>query len=143
MYAVPPAPILSSAKRINETRGVINWIPLTRDEARGLLTSLEIAYAPATELGCPPNFATNSNDSETMLVTGNLFEKDTATITGLQGNLEYCVAIQVSTSEGDSGFSNTIKLTRKTKFTITYLATINIWPCTSAISTLKKARSSK
>ena len=92
---------------------MIYWIPLTRDEARGRLTSLEIAYAPVTESGCLSNFASNSNDSEILLVTGDLFEKDTATITGLEGNLEYCVAIQVSTSEGDSGYSNSITVTRK------------------------------
>ena len=114
LHAVPAIPILRSAKRLNETRAVIKWTPLTRDEARGLLTSLEIAYEPVTESGCPADFMFNSNDSEIIFVRENLFEQSTANITGLVGNLEYCMAIQVGTSEGDSGFSNSIKLMCKT-----------------------------
>ena len=86
---------------------MINWIPLTQDEARGLLTSLEIAYEPVRESECS-NY--NFTDREKVLVRGNLFEQNTANITGLEPNREYCVAIQVSTSGGESGFSSSVKL---------------------------------
>ena len=86
---------------------MINWIPLTQDEARGVLTSLEIAYKPVRESDC---FNNDSMDSEIVLVRENLFEQNTANITGLEPNREYCVAIQVSTSGGESGFSNSLKL---------------------------------
>ena len=48
--------------------------------------------------------------SETVYVMENLFERGTANITGLEPNWEYCIAIQVSTTGGESGFSNAIKL---------------------------------
>ena len=56
----------------------------------------------------------NANDSEVALVRENLFEQDTANITGLEPSTEYCIAIQVRTTAGESGFSNFIKLPRKT-----------------------------
>ena len=90
---------------------MINWIPLTQDEARGLLTSLQIAYKPVRDSEC---FNYNFIESEVVLVREDLYEQRTANITGLEPNQEYCVAIKVSTSGGESGFSNTVKLTRKT-----------------------------
>ena len=83
----------------------VNWVPLTPDEARGILTNLEIAYEPVRVEGCN-NF--NSMDSEAVYVTENLFEQSTAIVSGLEPNREYCVAIKVSTSGGESGFSNSV-----------------------------------
>ena len=104
------APILTSVLRLGATMAVIRWIPPTHDEARGLLTSLEIAYELIRESDC---FDHNFTDSDAVLVRENLFEQQSANITGLEPNYEYCVAIQVKTSGGDSGFSNIVKLPRK------------------------------
>ena len=112
MHTVPAVPTLISVDRLSGSSATVDWIPLTQDEARGLLTSLEIAYEPVFDstVDC-------SNleflDSETIFVRENLFEQSSANITGLEPNREYCVAIQVSTSGGDSGFSNSIKLSCK------------------------------
>ena len=88
---------------------MINWIPLTQAEARGLLTLLEVAYEPVTDStsDCSSH---DFMDSETVHMRGNLFEQSTANITGLEPHREYCIAIQVSTSGGESGFSSAIKL---------------------------------
>ena len=106
-HAVPAIPILRSAIRISGPSARINWIPLTPDEARGLLTSLEITYEPAGRSGC---FGYDFTESGVIRVRGNLFEQNTTNITGLEPNREYCVAIQVSTNGGDSGFSNIVNL---------------------------------
>ena len=107
---VPAVPVLTSVNRLSGSSARINWIPLTHDEARGLLTSLEIAYEPVGDSDC---WAHNTNDSDVMLVRENLFEQRTANITGLEPSTEYCIAIQVRTSAGESGFSNSIKLSCK------------------------------
>ena len=105
-------PTLLSVRRISGSSATVDWIPLTQDEVRGLLTSLEIAYQPVlnTTLNC-------SNlefvDSETVSVRENLFEQSSSNITSLEPNHEYCIAIQVRTSGGDSGFSSSIKLSCK------------------------------
>ena len=96
--------------RLTGTTATINWVPLTHAEAKGLLTSLQIAYEPVSNSNCL-NY--NFTDSEVVLVSENLYEQRTANITGLQPNREYCVAIKVSTVGGESAFSNTIKLPRK------------------------------
>ena len=101
-----------STERISIASARINWIPLTLDEAKGILTRLEIAYEPVRADGCT---SFNSMDSEAVLVTENLFEQNTAIISGLAPNREYCVAIKVSTSGGESGFSNSIQIPRKTE----------------------------
>ena len=73
---------------------------------------LEISYEPVMD----STSECSSYDfmgSETIYVMENLFEQSTANITGLEPNREYCIAIRVSTSGGESGFSNDIKLPRK------------------------------
>ena len=110
MSLVPATPTLRSVSRLSGSLAVINWIPLTHTEARGLLTRLEIAYEPvmdSTSLDCS---SYSFMDSETVHMMENLFEQRTANITGLEPNREYCIAIQVSTNGGESGFSNAIKL---------------------------------
>ena len=106
-------PTLSSVRRISGSSAAVDWIPLTQDEARGLLTSLEIAYQPVLDstLDCSN---TEFMDSETVFVRENLFEQSSANISGLEPNREYCIAIQVRTSGGESGFSSSIKLSCKT-----------------------------
>ena len=102
-------PTLLSVHRISGSSATVDWIPLTQEEARGLLTSLEIAYQPILDstLNC-------SNmelvDGEAVSVRENLFEQSSANITGLEPNREYCIAIRVRTSGGDSIFSNSTKL---------------------------------
>lgn len=110
---MPAAPRLTSISRLSGSSARINWIPLTHEEARGLLTSLEIAYEPALDV---PLDCSNMEfmDSETVFVRENLFEQSSANITDLKPNHEYCVAIRVSTSGGDSRYSNSLKLSRKT-----------------------------
>ena len=106
---VPATSALTSVSRLSGSLAVINWIPLTQTEARGLLTMLEIAYEPVMDstLECS---SYDFMDSQAVHMMENLFEQSTANITGLEPNLEYCIAIQVSTSGGESGFSNAIKL---------------------------------
>ena len=110
---VVAVPTLLSVRRISGSSATVDWIPLTQDEAaRGLLTSLEIAYQPIlnTTLNC-------SNlefvDSKTVSVRENLFEQSSVNITGLEPNHQYCIAIRVRTSRGDSKFSSSIKLSCK------------------------------
>ena len=98
-----------SVNRVSGSLGSVHWIPLTPDEARGLLTSLEIAYKPAGEMGLNCS-SYGFIDSKKVIQRENLFEHSTAIITSLNRNYEYCVAIQASTSAGASGFSNPIKL---------------------------------
>ena len=105
--AVPAVPTLTSVSRLSGSSARINWIPLTQDEARGLLISLEIAYEPVGDSDCAYH---NTSNSEIAFVRENLFEQRTANITGLEPNSKYCVAIQVKTSTGESGFSNSIQL---------------------------------
>ena len=95
---------------------MINWISLTPDEARGLITTLDIAYKPVLDTASSGDCSeVEFMESETTLMNENLFEQSSANITGLEPNREYCVAIRVSTDGGDSGFSNSIKLLRKSK----------------------------
>ena len=107
---VPAVPTLLSVHRLSGLSATVDWIPLTQDEARGLLTSLEIAYEPVFDSTLMDCSNLEFVDSETFFVRENLFEQSSANITGLEANREYCVAIRVSTSGGDSGFSNSIKL---------------------------------
>ena len=105
-------PTLLSVRRISGSSAAVDWTPLTQDEARGLLTSLEIAYEPV--LDTTPNCSnTEFVDSETIFVRENLFEQSSANITGLELNREYCIAIRVRTSGGDSRFSSSIRLSCK------------------------------
>ena len=67
--------------------------------------------------------------SEVIHVRGNLFDQNTTNITGLEPNREYCVAIQVSTNGGDSGFSNIVKLPCKL-FTIVITMNMTDMHCT-------------
>ena len=92
---MPGVPILTSARRLSGSSAMISWIPVTRDEARGLLISLEIAYEPVRESDCSNH---NFMDREIVLVRENLFEQNTANITGLEPNHEYCVACLLYTS---------------------------------------------
>ena len=109
-YAVPAIPTLTSVERLSGKTARIVWIPLSPDEARGLLTLLEIDYyaKPRGTSSCT-SFGP-MDDSQIVHIEENLFEQTTANITDLVPNHEYCVAIQVSTSAGDSGFSNILKL---------------------------------
>jgi hypothetical protein len=109
---VPAVPTLLSVDRISGSSATVDWIPLTQDEAGGLLTSLEIAYQPVLDatLNCSN---TDFMDSETVFVRENLFEQSSANIIGLEPNHEYCITIRVNTSGGDSRFSNSTKLSCK------------------------------
>ena len=107
---VPDVPGLTSVNRLSGSSAMISWIPLTQAEARRfLVTALELAYEPAIDsaMNCS---SYNFTDSETVLIRENLLQQSTANITGLEPNQEYCIAIQFRTSEGESGFSNAIKI---------------------------------
>ena len=107
---VPEVPALTSVSRLSGTSAVISWTPLTQDEARRfLITALELAYEPVIDsaLNCSTY---NFTDSATILIWENLFEQSTANISGLEPHREYCIAIKVSTTGGESGFSSAIKL---------------------------------
>ena len=107
IYAVPVIPTLSSVERLSAVSARVNWIPLTPDEARGVLTLLEIAYEPVRVKGCTDFY---SMDAELIQMRENLFNQSTAIITGLQPNQGYCVAVKVATCGGESGFSNSLQI---------------------------------
>ena len=86
------------------------WIPLTPDEARGVLTELDIAYKPVVDGSCT---AFVGEDMQLMTIEEQIDTQFEATLDDLTAGVEYCVAIQVSTAAGESGFSNTIKAERK------------------------------
>ena len=110
---MPAVPTLLSVDRLSGSSATVDWIPITQDEARGLLTSFEIAYEPVFDstLDCS-NLEFVDNET-VMFIRENLFEQSSANITGLEPSREYCIAIQASTSGGNSGFSNSIKLSCK------------------------------
>ena len=70
-----------------------------------MLTLLEIAYEPVRVKGCADFYYM---DAELIQMRENLFDQSTTVITGLQPNQEYCVAIKVATSGGESGFSSSL-----------------------------------
>ena len=109
---MPAVPTLTGVERLSGQIARIVWVPLSPDEARGLLTLLEVDYYEKShsESSCT---SFDPLDSRVVHIKENLFEQTTANITGLVPKNEYCVAIQVSTSAGDSGFSNILKLPRK------------------------------
>lgn len=87
------------------------WIPLTPDEARGVLTELQIAYHPASNGMCSSTI--DQEDMLTMTMQENIDTQSEAVIDGLEVGVEYCVAIEVSTSAGGSGQGNVLKAHRK------------------------------
>ena len=109
--AVPDVPAFISVSRLNGSSAMIRWIPLTQTEVeRFLIIELEIAYEPIIDsvTNCS---SYNFTDSETVLIRENLLQQSTASITGLEPNREYCIAIQVGTSDGgESGFQNAVKI---------------------------------
>ena len=92
--------------RISNRSARVFWIPLTLDEARGVLTSLQIAYEPARNGTCTD---IDEEDMQLMTITESLHTQSEAVIDGLLFTEEYCVAIQVSTRAGESGFSNVLR----------------------------------
>ena len=78
---------------------------MTLDDARGILTQLDIAYEPVRAKDCTEFYP---DDSAVLYITENLFEQSTAIIGGLEPDKEYCVAIKISTIGGESGFSNSL-----------------------------------
>lgn len=83
----------------------MTWVPLTLDDARGILTQLDIAYEPVRAKDCSTFYP---DDSEVLYRTEYLFEQSSAIIDGLRPENEYCVSIKVSTIGGESGFSDSI-----------------------------------
>ena len=86
------------------------WIPLTPDEARGVLTRLQIAYQPADNGSC---LGIGEEGMELMTIEEDIDTQSEALVDGLEATEEYCVAIQVSTRAGESGFSNILKIHRE------------------------------
>ena len=110
IFTVPDFPVFTSVSRFSGSSAMISWIPLTEAEARRfLIIAFKLAYEPIIDsvLDCSNN---DFMDSATLLIRKNLFEQSTANVTGLDPNREYCIAIQVVTSGGESNFSNAIKL---------------------------------
>ena len=100
--------------RLTGQTAIVSWVPLTPDETRGLLTTLQIAYVPLRDGGqCQPIIEDGSN---VLHMTEDLMVQSMASITGLLPNLPYCVAMQVGTSAGESGFSETLTLPRECSY---------------------------
>lgn len=109
--AVPNVPAVSNVIRISDSSAKVFWVPLTPDEARGVLTGLQIAYQPSVNGSCS---YLEQDSMQLMRIEENVDTQSEAVIDGLVGSEEYCVGIQVSTTAGESGFSNTIKAQCKT-----------------------------
>ena len=104
---VPVVPELLSVDRISGPTAILRWIPLTQDQASGILTQLRIAYQ-LTETSECSHF--NVNEGDIMYLKGNLFVQSQVTLNNLKPDEEYCVAIEVSTVAGSSGFSKPLKI---------------------------------
>lgn len=109
-HAVPIVPTLSSVIRLSESSMKVFWIPLTPDEARGVLTQLQIAYQAAVNGSCS---SIGEDEMQLMTIEEEVDTQSEAVVDGLVAGEEYCVAIQVSTSAGESGFSNILMAQRK------------------------------
>ena len=102
-------PTITEVVRLDETSAKVIWVPLTADEARGVLTELDIAYQPAINGSC----ARFGDSMELMTIEQQLETQSEAVLDDLEPEEEYCVAMQVSTIAGESGFSNVVKAQRK------------------------------
>lgn len=104
--------MLTSVERLSGQTARVAWLPLTPDEAKGILTLLEIVYhhKKSGTIGCR---SFNATGSRNIHIKEKLFEQTTANVNGLIANNQYCVVIQVSTIAGESGFSNPLELPRK------------------------------
>lgn len=107
-----------SVLRISGQRATIKWEPITPDKAKGALVLFQIATQPSREEKCLP-FHSNINHttlhnyslSEDNIMLINHTKKQSAVnITGLVPTEEYCVAMQVINGAGESGFSESLKL---------------------------------
>lgn len=103
---MPNIPTITDVVRLSDGAAKVFWVPLTPDEARGVLTQLQIAYQPASDGLCSE---INEDDMLVMRIEENIYTQSQADIFGLDGSLEYCMAIQVSTRAGESGFTSTLK----------------------------------
>lgn len=108
-HTVPAVPAVTEVIRLDETSARVIWVPLTPDEARGVLTELDIAYQPAVDGSCD----SFGDSMQLMLIEQQLETQSEAILEGLEPGEEYCVAMQVSTIAGESGFSNIVKTQRK------------------------------
>ena len=106
IYTVPIIPTISNVIRTSDSVAKVIWVPLTPDEARGVLTQLHIAYELVTNEQCSD---IDDDHMQVMTLEENVDTQSEAEIDGLDGNTEYCVAIQVSTRAGRSGFTRTLK----------------------------------
>lgn len=112
LFAVPNLPILTNVIRTHAELAKILWIPLTPDEARGVLTNLRIVYTPATNGTCSYS-SIHGDGMKQMNMAEEIDMQSEAIIDGLKSTEQYCVAIQVSTTAGESGFSQVQLLSRK------------------------------
>ena len=106
-------------ERLSGQTARVVWTPLTPVQVKGTLILLEIDYYVKQngDSSCTL-FESEQMDSSLKIVhiEGKIFELTAANITGLIPNLVYCVALQVSTGAGDSGYSNFLELPRKLLF---------------------------
>ena len=103
---VPVIPTISNVVRTSESVARVFWVPLTPDEARGVLTHLQIAYEPAVNGLCSDIDETHM---QVMTLMEDIDTQSEAEVDGLDGSQEYCFAIQVHTRAGGSGFTDTLK----------------------------------
>ena len=95
-----------------------------------MLTRLEIAYQPTPADGMCSEIG--DEDMQVMTMEENIDTQSEAEITGLDPTKEYCMAIQVSTSAGESGYSHTLKAHCK----LLYKCIISYLVCTCSHSTI-------
>ena len=103
---VPAVPHLVSVDRISGLTARVHWIPLTPNEAKGVVTQLQIVYEPTKSDQC----SQFDFDVENYHVKHILFVQSMMTITNLHPDTEYCIAIEVSTVGRHSGYSTPLKI---------------------------------
>ena len=85
-----------------------------------MLTELDIAYQPAVNGSCSrADFGAEGMKLLTM--EEQIDTQSEAVLDELEPGEEYCVAIQVSTIAGESGFSNILKAQCKRKVSYNYV----------------------
>lgn len=109
VIAAPNIPTINTAARLSGANGTISWDPITPENARGFLTSIQLAYEASERTGmdeCP----SLDVSKHVVTFTDNLYQISTYSIPDLTPDEEYCVAIRASTSVGPSDYSQPIRM---------------------------------
>ena len=70
----------------------VTWMPISLEEARGVITNYTVTYEPAPSTGGPQK---RDHDRSSVAVKGTM-----AVISGLSPNLAYSVTVRANTAAG-------------------------------------------